>query len=292
MAERRNEIDRRIPSACGEVLSQLVPTAQLRSVMRVLGRSIQAAHKADPSKWGLRLDFRSVMLKVGMVEVFQFGNDWCSINVKRDDLPMEFLSQSSLGTLGPPYGRDGRYKYLPGCDSWRTSLSDSLRSYAKLRSAHAAAIGIAAMYRINPSTKRTHAPGLVAFLAEQLSVALPQPAYATVAQRDFRLPEEPSEFEIFEEGTVMRVEVNRFERDRRARERCIEHYTSRCSVCDVELADRYGPELTGKIQVHHLKPLASLAARQQSTPSPTFAQSVRIATTSFTRPIRRVRSKR
>ncbi len=52
--------------------------------------------------------------------------------------------------------------------------------------------------------------------------------------------------------------VNRYERDRRARERCIAHYGARCAVCDLSFEERYGKAMTGFIHVHHLTPLSQI----------------------------------
>jgi 5-methylcytosine-specific restriction protein A len=59
------------------------------------------------------------------------------------------------------------------------------------------------------------------------------------------------EDEDLTEGAVVRVEVNKYERNPVARMRCIEHYGDRCWVCDVSFGDLYGDIGTGFIHVHH-----------------------------------------
>ena len=61
------------------------------------------------------------------------------------------------------------------------------------------------------------------FLAQELGVRLPQPSYVKNAvDKEPWLPEEVPPDEEFEEGSVVQVIVNRYERDRAARERCIQ----------------------------------------------------------------------
>lgn len=60
----------------------------------------------------------------------------------------------------------------------------------------------------------------------------------------------------FEEGGIRRVTVNRYERDGRARNACIQHYGLSCAVCDEAMQDRYGPVAADLIHVHHLNPLS------------------------------------
>ncbi len=56
---------------------------------------------------------------------------------------------------------------------------------------------------------------------------------------------------LFEEGAVIPVTVNRYERDMEARKQCIGHYGLRCSVCDINFEERYGERGAGFIHVHH-----------------------------------------
>jgi 5-methylcytosine-specific restriction protein A len=68
------------------------------------------------------------------------------------------------------------------------------------------------------------------------------------------------------EGATTLVAVNAFERNARARERCIAHYGTRCQVCGVDLADRYGEAASGLIHVHHIVPLATIRKRYRVHP--------------------------
>jgi len=74
----------------------------------------------------------------------------------------------------------------------------------------------------------------------------------------FRSPEEIPEGQTFPEGTLQRVEVNRYERDRRARRLCLAHWGPRCAVCDLDFSERYGPLGQDFIHVYHVLELSSV----------------------------------
>lgn len=74
----------------------------------------------------------------------------------------------------------------------------------------------------------------------------------------WRSPEE-ERVELFAEGALARVEVNRYERDPRVRRACIGRWGLRCTVCDLGFREVYGELGDGFIHVHHLSPLSAKA---------------------------------
>jgi len=60
------------------------------------------------------------------------------------------------------------------------------------------------------------------------------------------------------EGASFTVQVSAFERNPVARQKCIAHYGTGCSVCGFNFSATYGSSAEGYIHVHHLKPLASI----------------------------------
>jgi 5-methylcytosine-specific restriction protein A len=71
---------------------------------------------------------------------------------------------------------------------------------------------------------------------------------------------------ILIEGALLRITVNRYERDPVARQKCIEHYGPVCVVCGFDFEKRYGAIGAGFIHVHHLVDIASIGGRYQVDP--------------------------
>jgi 5-methylcytosine-specific restriction protein A len=81
------------------------------------------------------------------------------------------------------------------------------------------------------------------------------PLISELSSSELLLTEEVSEDEVFTEGSVARVLVNRYERDLDARRRCIKLFGPICAVCGFNFASAYGSSMEGFIHVHHLTPL-------------------------------------
>lgn len=76
-----------------------------------------------------------------------------------------------------------------------------------------------------------------------------------------RLPTETFQFdekEMFKEGKVVQVFVNRYERNQKARQECIRHHGDKCFVCSFDFGTTYGDIAKGFIHVHHLTQLADI----------------------------------
>jgi 5-methylcytosine-specific restriction protein A len=78
-------------------------------------------------------------------------------------------------------------------------------------------------------------------------------------------PELPSTEEIlgesgFLEGSVRRITVNAYERQRPARDACIRHYKAICAVCRFRFEDKYGEIGRDFIHVHHVVKISSIGA--------------------------------
>jgi hypothetical protein len=226
-----------------------------------VAHSVRLAHQETPSKWGLRLNGDSIMLKVGFVEVLQLGEGWFHILVESDRISKEVRRKNHL-----LFNRDALYRNAPGCETCDMDDIPKIASgYADLLLAHEEAIRIAARSRIHTSTTKDHSPGLITFISQELNTPLFQPDYVKLSET-LSIPEELTE-EDFKEGGAIRVLVNRYERDPAARQKCINHYYGvRCIICDVSLSEQYGPEVAGLIEVHHLTPLASIGKRSSVDP--------------------------
>lgn len=80
------------------------------------------------------------------------------------------------------------------------------------------------------------------------------------------LPEEVLESKQLLEGSVCQVTVNQYERNSKARKRCIEYYGTSCCVCSFNFGEIFGAKAEGFIHVHHLKPLCDIGEEYKVDP--------------------------
>lgn len=68
------------------------------------------------------------------------------------------------------------------------------------------------------------------------------------------------------EGARRSVLVNVYERNTEGRQKCIDHYGYKCTICAFDFVARYGERGKNFIHVHHLRPLASIGQSYQLDP--------------------------
>jgi len=72
------------------------------------------------------------------------------------------------------------------------------------------------------------------------------------------LSERDLQYGHFPEGHIEQVLVNRYERNKKARQACLKHWGYECQVCGMDFAARYGEIGRRFIHVHHQIPLAGI----------------------------------
>ena len=75
---------------------------------------------------------------------------------------------------------------------------------------------------------------------------------------EFTYPEELDSGIVYFEGVKTQVPINSYERNLKARQKCIEHHGAICAVCEFDFEETYGPIGRGYIHVHHLVPLSEI----------------------------------
>lgn len=80
------------------------------------------------------------------------------------------------------------------------------------------------------------------------------------------IPEEVKPSRTYIEGAVKTIQVNAYERNRKARDECIRHHGMKCGACQIDMASLYGELGKDVIHVHHLKELSSLGKSYRVDP--------------------------
>lgn len=99
-----------------------------------------------------------------------------------------------------------------------------------------------------------------------LEVKLFKQGATSAVSRVVVFPEEISEPGKVVEGAKKSIVVNTYERDQKARQKCIGHWGCHCSVCGADFSRLYGELGRGFIHVHHLKPIAEIGEEYELDP--------------------------
>lgn len=75
--------------------------------------------------------------------------------------------------------------------------------------------------------------------------------------REYQIPEDDDSYDGTE-GKPIKVTLTKYERDPKAREKCLEAHGTACAVCGIDFGKVYGPEFAGKIEVHHKIPISEI----------------------------------
>lgn len=81
--------------------------------------------------------------------------------------------------------------------------------------------------------------------------AFPQDQHKLISKDD--LPDE-----MYMEGAQKTILQNKYERNPKARARCIAVHGAACKVCGFDFGIVFGEEFSGKIEVHHIKPISEI----------------------------------
>jgi len=84
--------------------------------------------------------------------------------------------------------------------------------------------------------------------------------------QEIYLPEEVDTPYRYSEGTSIKIYVNSYERNRIARQRCLDHYGYKCKGCEFDFEKIYGSIGEKYIHVHHLIPIHSIKKEYQIDP--------------------------
>jgi len=78
-------------------------------------------------------------------------------------------------------------------------------------------------------------------------------------------PDDIEDKNLFE-GAKKQITVNAYERSSQARKECIEHYGTKCSICNFDFEKNFGDIGKGFIHVHHVKPLSEINEQYKINP--------------------------
>lgn len=108
--------------------------------------------------------------------------------------------------------------------------------------------------------------GFTAKLTDKELIRIDNSWYASGQTHSTRLPEEIDTKEVLKEGTSITVTVNQYERNARARSKCLAHYGYKCAVCSFDFENKYGEIGKNYIHVHHIIPISEIGQEYEINP--------------------------
>ena len=101
-------------------------------------------------------------------------------------------------------------------------------------------------------------------LKEELKEALEETELTGIEQ--FAEEINKDDEEILTEGLMKSVTVNSYERNPKARQKCIDHWGTVCKICEFDFQDNYGEIGKGFIHVHHIIPISEIGEEYEIDP--------------------------
>ena len=225
--------------------------------LSIFAESLSYIHDQNPSGWLTHLLRDRVRLLTGRLIVLTLQDDqvWLPIDASADTARLSGLGSwewdnASYPEYKRPLSRNGYYK----------PAADRRADWAQIQELHFAYLHrLLVRRRANdPRSVMRHEPLIADYLSGVLRRTVPSPPWVRLAGEGSRSD--------YWEGAVARVTVNKFERDRGAREECLCRFGYKCAVCDMSFGQRYGVEVDWLIHVHHIVPLSEI--REGYRPDP------------------------
>lgn len=233
------------------ILKTVLPDDGVRQLVLLrLHKSATLAEALAPNAWGLTLLKDGFRLNVGMVEVMVLSGGYLRVYL---DIPYgaEPYSEGYFVTTSHSsfYGQQCAF-LAPAADyeNWAN----------KIESAHEAFVQKAVLTRSgarrhgSPHTK-SHSSALTEYIAISVGNHSDPVVYA-------------DEERNYVEGLLTHGTVNRYERDPRARQECLEHFGSNCISCGMNFESIYGTVGFVGVHVHHLVPMYLRGGEYQVNP--------------------------
>jgi len=240
-------------------LDAILPDPAVRvAQLSIFAESLSYIHDQRPSGWLTHLRRGRMRLLSGGLIVVTLESDevWLAIDAAGDtDSVSKCDSWNWDATTYPEYkrpaSRNGYYK----------PSADRDQDWQQIRVQHFAYLDrlLAQARAFDPRSVARHEPLVSAYLSEVLQRTMP-------FRPSVQMPEELPLSGRYWEGEGAQHVVNKFERDRAAREECLRRRGRKCVVCEMSFGQRYGTEMEGLIHVHHLVPLSEIRKRYSPDP--------------------------
>jgi len=248
----------------------LLPQRETREIyLSLFLESVNQANICGNGKWGVYYLKDRIRLLVGNLIVFTIHRDKIWLSTDKTLLDKSAKNQNILEQSDDwQWDTDDypEYAKIPSRNGYYTPAEKHPELWHLIRELHFEFIKkTAEKYRkLNKRSQLNHSQALLDYICDELGQPVPVPDYGRSDY--FVFTEEIPDNTDFYEGSKQRVIVNAYERNPKARQECIAHYGTICSVCGFDFAKIYGDVGEGFIHVHHLKPLSEIGEEYKVDP--------------------------
>lgn len=236
-------------------------------LINLLGETIKYAHSLNINNWSLTLFNDHIRLNVGQVEVLVLKQNLIMIVIlDSSQIHLEEykdysnITESKFIYKSIPFSHRQVFFHPRYVEQVYTSL---------VKKNHLEFISIASGRKNGTSWKSSFSPGVIKYINSKLSIPIPYPKYYS----DERIVNDSYPDQISEErknryleGSLVRIWVDKYERNPEARQRCIQYYGTVCSVCGLNMETMYGSMARGFIHIHHLIALSDIRVTHEVDP--------------------------
>ncbi len=248
-------------------------------VLKFLSKSIIWANQLNPENWNLNLDKNGQFIRFNVgheycIEIFQEQiSILCLKEVLKQDLQSKKVKIQFKGYLNRNKILSNDLNNVPDC---LAKVPDSVGCYIEyeqiseclplLEKANRAFIEYAILNtRQLPVMRNAHSIGYIDYLSK---LGLLNDGTLMNEHQELRIPEEipVDEIECLCEGAKKVITVNSYERNLKAREKCIDYWKAVCIVCGFDFYEMYGEIGNGFIHVHHIIPISEIGEEYEIDP--------------------------
>ncbi len=259
-----------------KILQSLISNPEKRRYYLVI--FVEAIHHANSfgnSKWGVRYKNNGIRLLVGNLVIIHFEKECLWLALDKTLVDSSSIDLNKVDFWKWETGRFPVYKPIDSVNGYY--LSSDLSGWQQIKHLHFEAIKKAAnkYQHLSKQSQPHHSTEILNYFRSELNQAVPEPVYGVITQENTAVAEVDNHFpediqsestETFYEGTLKQITVNAYERDPKARQKCITTYGLNCAVCGFNFEEKYGEIGNGFIHVHHLKPLSDLKIQYELEP--------------------------
>lgn len=244
------------------IIESLVPKSDQRlHFLSVLLDSINQANSWGSQKWGIHCVSaeEKIRLLVGSFIVLTIGKGriWMALDdnlLRSKDVLLKLSTSVHWQWDNDDYPE---YKKIPSKNGYYSPQNSGFEFWQEIKALHFEFINKAAKRNsclLVPSQSK-HQPAILTYVERELRQYVPKPCYDTIG---FITANEIDETAPYYEGAKIQILVNAYERDEKARQKCLDHFGFNCFVCGFSFEKMYGEIGKGFIHVHHLKPLSEI----------------------------------